>query len=571
MAAVFDYCGKRPLFCYALSCPLSAAASTAFAMSLQPIIDAGLSGGGGALAAATAAAVAIACIDVLLSYIRGVSEKSAVASYTKNLRLHYFELLFRQDIARFLEQDSAAYVSKLTVDAEAVGSKYGGSLLRLYGSLWSLAVSTACIAWAQRELAVYVLIISALSAYLPRLFQKGVNAAERDYLDSSRAHIGAAQESMRNYLVIRLFKLVPSRTDAYRQRVSEVERRDAARQRRAFAVDAAAGAVSCVSFLLIIALCMLFVLRGKLTVGYTLSVSQLLGGVMAPFERLPGYLAACRAGRAIYQSNEAELHRSAGTEGGRTPRLTRTDDRLEMDRVSFAYSAGHPPVLKELSLSLDLKKKYAVVGTSGSGKSTLAKLLMGLLEPDGGCISLNGVPLREIDPGGLYDVIAYQNQTLSFFDGTIKDNILLGKELPESAWRRLLAASRLDDMLSRLPEREFTVIEENGKNISGGEAQRICLARCLAGRPAFLIFDEMTASLDPQNAAAVEQSILSLEHAGVLQITHRMDEETMRQYDAIFVLKDGGISERGTWDELMARRGDFYQLALRSRDPDGKA
>ena len=567
MTAVFKHCSKKLLLCYALICPFATVTSTAFAMSLQPIIDVGLTGDGRAFVTTTAAAVIIACLSELSFYIENIIKNGVVISYTKNLRIHYFRTFFQQDIARFLEKDSAEYLSKLTVDAEVIGQKYCESMLRLYQSLWSLAISSVCIASARWELAIYVLVISCISVNLPRLFQGKANASEQDYLESSSAHIKLAQESIRNYLVIRLFKLRPSQLEQYEQAVSAVERRDNTRKKRAFAVDAAAGAISSIGFILVIALCMVFVLQGKLSVGYTMSVSQLLGGIQFPFEILPGYLVAYRSGRDLYWTNEAELQKDVKAEGGKTLRLTPTDNRMEINQVSFSYNTDHPAILDGVSLSLDLKKKYAVVGESGSGKSTLAKIVMGLLEPSCGAVWLNGVPLCEIDKSSLYDVIAYQDQSASFFNGTIKENIVLGEQLPENTWRQIITASCLDGLLDKLPEGEFTVIEENGKNISGGEAQRICLARCLARRPSFIIFDEIAAALDTQNAAAIEKSILSLENTGILQITHRIAEENMRQYDSIFVLKGGRIAEQGTWDDLVAQKGEFYRLLIHSSEP----
>lgn len=121
MATVFKNCNKISLFCFALICPLSTLASTAFAMSLQPIIDDGLSGNKGQFIPTTVTAVIIACLDVLFAYIRNVNKKKVVISYTKNLRSHYFKMFFLQDIVQFLEKDSATHLSKLTVDAEVIG------------------------------------------------------------------------------------------------------------------------------------------------------------------------------------------------------------------------------------------------------------------------------------------------------------------------------------------------------------------------------------------------------------------------------------------------------------------
>lgn len=218
--------------------------------------------------------------------------------------------------------------------------------------------------------------------------------------------------------------------------------------------------------------------------------------------------------------------------------------------------------MDHISFSFDLDKKYALVGASGSGKSTLAKIITGFLRPDAGQITLNGLPINQLKECSLYDVISYQSQTVSFFNDTIKNNILLGNKIPDDEWQKIIRDSRLENMLDRLPEHENAVIGENGKNISGGEAQRIGLARCLAKHSPFIIFDEIAASIDNQNALEIEKTILSLKDVGVLMITHRIYEEMMRNYDLIFVLKNGKMTEQGTWDELIRKKGDFYKLAI---------
>lgn len=570
MITVFKYSNRISLLLYALILPLSTLASTAFAMSLQPIIDVGLSGDAGAFISTSAAAVIISIVSVLFAYLADTQKNKVVTSYTKNLRAHYFSAFFQQDIAHFLKKDSAAYLSKLTVDAEVVGQKFCESLLNIYKSFWSLFISFLCIALTRWELVIYVLVFSFLSVNLPKLFQKRASYSEKDYLDSSNAHINLVQESLRNYLVIRLFKLISFQTDKYERAISDVEKKNNVRQKKIFTIDAAASAISCISFVLIIASCMLLVLQGKLSVGYTMSVSQLLGGIMFPFEMLPGYLLTYRTGKSIYMENEAELQKNMKAGGNRRLCLTHTDDHIEIDKMSFAYGSDQPFTLNNIDLSLNLKKKYAVVGKSGSGKSTLAKVIMGIFDPVDGTVSFNGIPIGEIDRSNLYDIVAYQNQAASFFDDTIKENILLGKNLPEDTWNQIISASCLDDVFSKLPDKELTIINENGKNISGGEAQRICLARCLAKQPSFIIFDEIVAALDNQNAREIEKSILSLENVGILQITHRIYEENMRRFDSILVLKDGRLSEQGTWDELMAQKGDFYQLAIHANDFEDK-
>lgn len=174
------------------------------------------------------------------------------------------------------------------------------------------------------------------------------------------------------------------------------------------------------------------------------------------------------------------------------------------------------------------------------------------------------MPLEEIEKASLYGAVSYQSQNVVFFSDTIRNNILLGGTLPDRDWERIIRQARLEEMLSTLPEGAEALIGENGRNISGGEAQRLGLARCLAHGAQFMVFDEVAASLDNRNAEEIEKTILSLPEAGVLMITHRVFAENMRRYDRIFVLKDGALVEQGTWEELTSQRGELYRLSLQA-------
>lgn len=554
---------KTDMLWYLLCAPLAILASTLFAMSLQPVIDAGLAGDMAAFAGASVRAVILVVADVLAAYLEDVQRLKIKTACARQLRYQYFSGFFQQRIQQFLENDSAVHLSKLTADAEVIAEKYCESLLHIYRYIWSLFISVAAIVSARWELAVYVVVFSLISVNLPKLFQRRADTAEQEYLSASSAHLAAAQESIRNYLLIRLHALVPSQEKKYGCVIADMEQKDRSRWQKTFAINAAAGGVSELSFVLIIIFAMLLVIDGKLTVGYIMSVSQLLGGVMFPFEMLPGCILSFRTGRKLFNENRAQMEIAAEGKRAAAIPLSREIRHIRVDRLTFAYH-GTAPLLQNICLSLDGSKKYALVGASGSGKSTLSKLIMGFLSPDGGVVFVNGLPVEQIDKEKLYHAVSYQSQTVTFFTDTIRNNILLGQFLPESIWADIIKSAQLEDLLDSLPGREDTLIEENGRNISGGEAQRIGLARCLAKRPRFMIFDEIAASLDNRNAMEIEKMILALENVGVLMITHRIYEENMRHYDRIFVLKDGIIFEQGNWDDLMKRQGEFYRLAVHS-------
>ena len=220
--------------------------------------------------------------------------------------------------------------------------------------------------------------------------------------------------------------------------------------------------------------------------------------------------------------------------------------------------------MEHLTLRLDCTKKYALVGSSGSGKSTLAKLLLGFLTPTQGSVTLDGIPLDQIEAGSLYRAVGYQSQNNTFFRDTLEHNILLGRSCSPEDWQQLLQEVQLAHWVAQLPQQAQTVVEENGKNLSGGQAQRVALARCLAGKPAFLVLDEITSALDPQTAGALMDTVLALEGVGLLAITHDLNGERLKRFDSILVLRDGSIIEQGSWEALMAQRGELYRLSVRT-------
>ena len=561
MDQIFKQLSKPSVVLYLLVTPLSVWTSVASSMVLQPILDAGLAGDLTAFVLASAWGLILSVLDFAVYYAACTSRQRILSGYIRALRVRYFSLLLRQRPDRFLEQDTAAHLSKLTAEAETVGDKYCGSLLSLYRALWSLALSVAAIVSARWELAI-VVVFSLLTLNLPKPFQKQSDAAEAACLAASEAHMAEAQESIRGFLLIRLHGLAAVRTARYAKAAGELEERETARKQKFYAVDALSGAISSLSFVGIIVFAMGLVIQGKMSVGYVLSVSQLLGGVMLSFERLPGHLLSLRAGRALFRDSETAFREALEAGGSRQAALGPAS-RLELRDLSFSYRPDRP-LLSHVDLTLETGKKYALVGASGSGKSTLAKLLMGFLTPCAGAVLADGVPLEEIEKASLYGAVSYQSQNVVFFSDTIRNNILLGGTLPDEDWERVIRQARLEEMLSALPEGAEALIGENGRNISGGEAQRLGLARCLAHRAQFMVFDEVAASLDNRNAEEIEKTILSLPEAGVLMITHRVFAENMRRYDRIFVLKDGALVEQGTWEELTSQRGELYRLSLQA-------
>lgn len=236
---------------------------------------------------------------------------------------------------------------------------------------------------------------------------------------------------------------------------------------------------------------------------------------------------------------------------------------LEFASVTFRH--GERTVLDKASLSVPQGRRLAVVGPSGAGKSTLLQLLARFYDVDAGAVRVGGVDVRAIDTEVLMSRIAIVFQDVYLFDGTIEENIRVGRpDADDREVRAAATAARLDEVIERLPDGWAAHVGEGGALLSGGERQRVSIARALLKNAPIVLLDEVTSALDPVNEAAVQEGIERL-MAGrtVVMVAHRM--RTVRRADHVVFLDGGRIVEEGSHDELLARAGryaDFWNIAL---------
>lgn len=238
---------------------------------------------------------------------------------------------------------------------------------------------------------------------------------------------------------------------------------------------------------------------------------------------------------------------------------------LETRSLSFRYDSR--PILDDVSFQVPSGSIVSIVGYRGSGKSTLVDLLLGLYEPVSGCVCLNGIPLPQLDPAWLRSQVLCVSQDVRLRSGTILDNIVFGRENigMEEVWEAVRLA-QLDDWISRLPDGLFTRVGEQALQISGGERQRISIARALLRKPAILIFDEATSALDQgTERRLLKQMINELKGVTLLFITHRLD--VTQQSDEVLVLHEGRLVDRGSPEELRSRPGIYQELWVEQQTP----
>lgn len=302
------------------------------------------------------------------------------------------------------------------------------------------------------------------------------------------------------------------------------------------------------------------VVNGNLTLGMMMSISAIIGLVNGPLSQLIGFLQQFQDAKISLERSE-EVHLCANEDSALQSEVpSDTPQNIEVLNLTFSYTGSiGKPALENVSFTIPAGKMTAIVGESGSGKTTLMKLLLKFYEPTDGKIYLGRKPLNEYSAKSMRQMSGIVMQDNFIFSDTIKNNIILGEEDDDQRLQKALSIACLDDFIKQQPLGINTKIGAEGIGVSGGEKQRIMIARAVYKHPIYLMLDEATSSLDAENERKITDNIgLIFKNRTRIVIAHRLS--TVRNADQIIVLRHGKVVEQGTHTELIDQRGYYYQL-----------
>ena len=547
-----------PIFCLAVFAALAAGSlNLILSWIIQQLMDTA-AGKSGALSFRTllliSAGFVLLCAG--LSLLNYASQPRFLERAMRQYKDFAFKKLIGKSISSFRDESAAGYLSALTNDAASIETNYLAQML-------AMITKAVTFIGALLLMCRYSLLMTAIAAGLTvlpltasLLTGNRLQAVESRVSERNGEFTAALSDCLAGFTVVKNFKAEREIFRLFAQSNKALEHEKFTGRRIKMLVGMI-GAVTGIFAQLgvFIAGVYLSMKGGSMTPGAVVLFVNLMNFIISPIAELPGLLACRKAALGLVDKLAAALERSSSREGSET--LNRLEHGIRLENVSFAYEPGKT-VLHGINAEFEAGKAYALVGGSGSGKSTLLNLLMAAETNYSGHILADGIELSDISTESLYGTMAAIQQNVFVFNASIKDNVSMFRDFPKTEMDEAIARAHLGALIRE--RGEDYLCGENGSGLSGGEKQRISIARSLLKKSSVLLADEVTAALDAQTAHRVSSDILDLQGITRIVVTHTLEESLLRRYDKIFVLRGGRIEEAGSFADLMANKGYFYAL-----------
>jgi ATP-binding cassette subfamily B multidrug efflux pump len=505
-------------------------------------------------------ALAIYVVAMVLSWVSGLLLNRVVQSTVRTLRDDVEAKIHRLPLSYFDRSPRGELLSRVTNDIDNISQSLQQTMSQLLTSLFTVFGVLAMMLWISPLLALVALLTVPASLYVTRAIMsrsQGQFIAQWRRTGVLNAQI---EEAFSGHALVSVYG-----------RRAEVERAFEEENEELFKVSFGAQFVSSLimpammflgnlNYVLVAVVGALRVASGSLTLGEVQAFVQYTRQFTQPLTQVASMMNLLQSGVAsaerVFELLDADEEPDAAAEPSTAP-VRRGE--VAFEHVSFRYDPDRP-LIEDLSLVARPGQTVAIVGPTGAGKTTLVNLVMRFYELDGGRITLDGVDVTAMPRATLRSQVGMVLQDTWLFEGTIRENLAYGR--PDATEEEILEAARatyVDRFVHSLPDGYDTVIDEDGSNLSAGERQLVTIARAFLTRPALLILDEATSSVDTRTEVLVQHAMAALRADRTsFVIAHRLS--TIRDADLILVMEDGAIVEQGTHEELLTHHGAYSRL-----------
>ncbi|MFF3503698.1 ABC transporter transmembrane domain-containing protein [Streptomyces sp. NPDC003247] len=503
----------------------------------------------------------VATIGAIIAYAGNSLAAWTTERFVMRLREQVFDHVQRLPPHFFQNHRQGDLLSRLTGDVEAIETMVVSGLVGAGSALFSALFYSAAAFWLRWDLAAATFILAPLFWLAARRFSGSIKSVAREGRVADGAITSVVEESLGNIVLTQAY----DRRDAERRRLNEEAtawfRASVRSTRLNEAYEQLVAVIETICVLAVIGIGAWEISTGRMTLGQLLAFSAFLGYLYPPVRGLAQLgLTITAATAGAERLIEILDVRPSVSDPRRETDTGRPDGRVELTDVSFRYPGADGIALRDLSFTVHPGELVIVTGPSGAGKSTVSKMLLRFYDPDSGTVRLDGVPLRDFPLARLREYITLLPQETLVLHDTVRANIACGRPgASEQAIVEAAKAADAHDFIEKLPEGYDTRVDPNSARLSGGQMQRLAIARAILRDAPVLVLDEPTTGLDAMAARRVVKPLRRLMTGRTtIMITH--DLNLAPDADRILVIDNGRIVETGRHDELLARGGAYARL-----------
>lgn len=480
-------------------------------------------------------AILIYLIGMLVSFLLyGMARNRFCVNVMQAIRKDLFKSLFQMKIIDFSKQNTGYYTSLFQNDLKVVENTLTASFLIIL-QVEEIIFSLTYAFLQNIMIGIMLVIVGFVGMLIPSFAQKILQKNQEKLMDEAAKHNGFINDNLHGYEVIKNYQV----EDNVLKKYDEKNRRYGKKLYKSMFFQTYtnnATQICLISLqLLLIAISGIMVLNQELNISFITVVVGLSSSVIGSMCSAVEAIIDKKAGKGICQKIWNIIESCRKTEED-TEIVFK--DSLTLKNISYSYPNMEMPVLVNLNVTFQKGKKYLIIGESGSGKSTFIKLLLQYFDNYQGEICLDGVDVREISSGSVMKQFAVIPQNVFMFEDTLKNNITLYNSFSEERIMEAIKKAGLEELVEKLENGLNYVIKEGGINLSGGEQQRISIARAFLHNRKIWIMDEATSSLDKEMAKQIEQTVLDIPDITVIMIAHHYNAKTIERCDEVYKIED---------------------------------
>jgi ATP-binding cassette subfamily B protein len=489
-------------------------------------------------------------------FVNVITQKLGAQMYSDGLE-HSLGLSY----AQFEDQRSGetlGILQKVRTDVEKLIASFVNTLFTSFIGIVFVMVYAIKVHWL---IAPVFLAVVPLLGILSSVLSKRIKKIQKVIVGETTALAGSTTESLRNIELVKSLGLVKQeikRLNNTTEKILGLELRKVKYIRSLSFIQGTAVNFlrTCIMFIMLF-----LIFQKEISLGQMFSLMFYSFFIFGPLQELGNVINTFREAEVSLANFKTIMEMPKEPKPAHPKIITRVT-KLTFDQVSFQHQSAKTKAIQEISFEVNAGQTVAFVGPSGSGKTTLVKLLVGLYRPQSGQIRYNDVPENEIDLDTLREKIGFVTQDTQLFAGSIRENLLfVNPGATDAQCMEVLEKAACQNLLARANKGLDTVIGEGGVKVSGGEKQRLSIARALLRKPNLLVFDEATSALDSLTEEEINETIKKIAHGDLhitIMIAHRLS--TIMHADKIIVLEKGLVIEEGKHEDLLALKGLYYAM-----------